>query len=142
MLAGFRAPKPRIATFPVTVFVPDAQRYGPLRVFVDGVPSSYVDGTIRFGGSQGSIPSDASLEGIRVVLEPQRRERHDRRQRSLRFCALAVRSELDDFARSLDRTERIRKPRRVPDRRRRDRRYGRAAAQGRTHDVPLTTTYA
>jgi hypothetical protein len=37
MLAGFRQPKPRVATFPVTVFVPDAKTYGPLRVFVDGV---------------------------------------------------------------------------------------------------------
>lgn len=120
MLAGFRAPKPRVATFPVTVFVPDAQRYGPLRVFVDGVPSGapwgegakvqvpagrhslYVEstdhsygsstrdvlsgsaskvelplfpqrsitGTVRFGGSPGSVAVDASLEGIRVVLEP------------------------------------------------------------------------
>jgi hypothetical protein len=120
MLAGFRAPKPRVATFPVTVFVPDAQRYGPLRVFVDGIPSAapfaegtkvqvpagrhslYVEsadhgygsstrdvlsagaanielplfaqrsiaGTVRFGGSPGSIPAEASLEGIRVVLEP------------------------------------------------------------------------
>ena len=120
MLAGFHAPKPRVATFPVTVFVPDAQSYGPLRVFVDGVPSakpftqdtnvqvpaghhsvyvesadhSYasstrdvvtngaaklevplfpqrsIEGTIRFGGSPGSIPAGASLEGIRVVLEP------------------------------------------------------------------------
>jgi hypothetical protein len=40
MLAGFRSPKPRVAMFPVTVFVPDAQRYGPMRVFVDGVPSA------------------------------------------------------------------------------------------------------
>jgi hypothetical protein len=121
MLAGFRAPKPRVATFPVTVFVPDATQYGPLRVFVDGVPAAkpfadttslqvpggrhslYVEsadhrygsstrdvltssapanlnlpllaqrsitGTIGFGGSSGSIPADASLEGIRVVLEP------------------------------------------------------------------------
>jgi hypothetical protein len=47
MLAGFRQPKPRIATFPVTVFVPDATRYGALRVFVDGVrtPQPYAAGT-------------------------------------------------------------------------------------------------
>jgi hypothetical protein len=106
--------------FPVTVFVPDAQRYGGLRVFVDGVPapkpyadgaslqlpagrhSVYVEsadrtygsatrdvqsggtakldlplfpqrsiaGTVAFGGTTGSIPAGASLEGIRVVLEP------------------------------------------------------------------------
>ncbi|HEV8020353.1 MAG TPA: hypothetical protein VGP41_03755 [Candidatus Lustribacter sp.] len=40
ILAGFHAPKPRVATFPVTVFVPDAQHFGRLRVFVDGVPSA------------------------------------------------------------------------------------------------------
>ena len=131
ILAGFRQPKPRVAQFPVTVFVPDAQNYGPLRVFVDGVPtakpfagstnvmvpaghhslyvesadhgygSSNVDvvtgasaagpsvgpsvgakvdvtlfpqrtiaGTVHFGGPSAGIPADASLQGIRVVLEP------------------------------------------------------------------------
>lgn len=124
LLAGFRQPKPRVATFPVTVFVPDAQRYGPLRVFVDGVPNAtpftqstnvmlpagrhsvYVEsadkdygsptldvtagnapaaapklavtlfpqrsiaGTVRFGGSPDGVPAEASLQGIRVVLEP------------------------------------------------------------------------
>ncbi|MGA2393129.1 MAG: hypothetical protein ABSH03_07260 [Candidatus Lustribacter sp.] len=124
VLAGFRQPKPRVATFPVTVFVPDPQQYGPLRVFVDGVPSAapftqstsvmvpagrhsvYVEsadhgygsptldvtagsapagapklavtlfpqrsiaGTVRFGGAADSIPAEASLQGIRVVLEP------------------------------------------------------------------------
>jgi len=120
VLAGFRQAKPRVAMFPVTLFVPDAQRYGKLRVFVDGAPAPapYADGakvmvaagrhtvyvesadqsvasptrdviaggaakvdlplfpqraiggTVRFGGSADSIPADASLEGIRVVLEP------------------------------------------------------------------------
>jgi hypothetical protein len=36
----FHAPQPRVATFPVTVFVPDSQQFGRLRVFVDGVPSA------------------------------------------------------------------------------------------------------
>jgi hypothetical protein len=115
MLAGFRASKPRVATFPVTVFVPDAQRYGKLRVFVDGAPAPFVpganvmlpagrhtlfvetadrdyrsspldviagrsakvdaalvaqravDGAVRLGNASGA---DASLEGIRVVIEP------------------------------------------------------------------------
>jgi hypothetical protein len=121
MLAGFRQPKPRIAMFPVTVFVPDATRYGALRVFVDGVrtpapyaagtpimvapgrhtvyaesadrsyasttcnvvatgtsakvnltmfPQRSIAGTIVFGGSVDALPPGASLEGIRVVLEP------------------------------------------------------------------------
>lgn len=125
LLAGFRQAKPRVATFPVTVFVPDAQHYGPLRMFVDGVPSTapfttdshvamvpagrhslYVEsadqgygsptvdviagaattgsakvdvslfpersiaGTVRFGGSADGVPAEASLQGIRVVLEP------------------------------------------------------------------------
>ena len=120
MLAGFRQPKPRVATFPVTVFVPDATHYGPLRVFVDGVraampyaddtpvmipagrhtlyvesadrdyaspmrdvlagraskvdltlfPQRQVAGNVRFGASPDAVPAEASLEGIRVVLEP------------------------------------------------------------------------
>ena len=124
VLAGFRQPKPRVATFAVTVFVPDPQQYGPLRVFVDGVPSAapftqttnvmvpagrhtvYVEsadhdygsptldvtagtgpagapklavtlfpqcsiaGTVRFGGAPDGVPAEASLQGIRVVLEP------------------------------------------------------------------------
>jgi hypothetical protein len=120
LLAGFRQPKPRIATFPVTVFVPDATHYGPLRVFVDGVcapkalvsgapimvpaghhtvsvesadrdyasptrdvlaggpakvdltllPQRSIAGTVRFGGPPDGVPAGASLEGIRIVLEP------------------------------------------------------------------------
>jgi hypothetical protein len=124
VLAGFRAAKPRVATFPVTVFVPDPQHAGPLRVFVDGVPSAapftqttsvmvpagrhsvYVEsadknygsptldvttgtapaaapkldvtlfpqrsiaGAVHFGGSPDGVPAEASLQGIRVVLEP------------------------------------------------------------------------
>lgn len=124
LLAGFRQAKPRVATFPVTVFVPDPQRIGSLRVFVDGVPAAapftqttsvmvpagrhsvYVEsadknygsptldvtagaapaaapklavtlypqrsiaGTVHFGGSPDGVPAEASLQGIRVVLEP------------------------------------------------------------------------
>lgn len=36
LLAGFRAPHPRTATFPVTIFIPDASHYGPLQLFIDG----------------------------------------------------------------------------------------------------------
>jgi hypothetical protein len=36
LLAGFRQARPRVAMFPVAVFVPDATRYGPLTLFVDG----------------------------------------------------------------------------------------------------------
>ena len=120
MLAGIRAPKPRVAMFPVSVFVPDATHYGPLKVFVDGAPVAtpfaaggqvnvpaghhtlYVEsadrayaslpqdvvaaspakvsmtlfpqraiaGRISFGGSPDAVPAGASLDGIRVVLEP------------------------------------------------------------------------
>ena len=119
MLAGFRQPKPRVAQFPVTVFVPDATHFGPLRVFVDGVrapqpfsgapimvpagkhsvyvetadrgyasatreivagtatkvnlalfPQRSIAGNVRFGGPADAVPADASLQGIRVVLEP------------------------------------------------------------------------
>lgn len=120
MLAGIRAPRPRVATFPVAVFVPDATHYGPLKLFVDGAPvttpfapgghvdipagrhTMYVEsadrayasepqeilatspskvaltlfpqrsvaGRISFGGSPDAVPPGASLEGIRVVLEP------------------------------------------------------------------------
>jgi hypothetical protein len=33
-------------------------------------PQRSIAGTVRFGGSADSIPVDASLEGIRIVLEP------------------------------------------------------------------------
>ncbi len=120
LLAGFRAARPRVAMFPVAVFVPDAARYGPLQLFVDGArvttpfaagspvsvpagrhtlyvesadraygslpadvvagppatvaltlfPQRSIAGRVRFGGPQGAIPEGASLQGIRVVLEP------------------------------------------------------------------------
>jgi hypothetical protein len=120
LLAGIRAPKPRVATFPYTIFVPDATHYGPLKLFIDGAPvpatlaagarvevpaghhTLYVEsadrafaslqrdvvatspanvalplfpqrtitGRISFGGSPDAVPPGASLEGIRVVLEP------------------------------------------------------------------------
>lgn len=120
LLAGIRAPKPRVATFPYAVFVPDATHYGPLKLFIDGAPLAapfapgspvqipagrhtlYVEsadrayasvpqdvlatspakvavtlfpqraiaGRIAFGGSPDAVPPGASLEGIRVVLEP------------------------------------------------------------------------
>jgi len=120
LLAGIRAPRPRVATFPVSVFVPDATHYGPLKIFIDGAPVAtpfaaggqvnvpagrhtlYVEsadrayaslphdvvatspakvdialfaqraiaGRIGFGGSADAVPAGASLEGIRVVLEP------------------------------------------------------------------------
>ena len=50
LLAGFRAPHPRVATFPLTVFVPDAAHYGPLQLFIDGArvtlpigPQAHID---------------------------------------------------------------------------------------------------
>jgi hypothetical protein len=120
VLAGFRQPKPRVAQFPVTVFVPDATHFGPLRVFVDGVcaakplaagtpimvpagkhtvyvesgdhnyaspardvvagdvakldltlfPQHTIAGQVSFGGPAAAVPAGASLQGIRVVLEP------------------------------------------------------------------------
>jgi len=123
ILAGIRAPRPRVAMFPVTVFVPDATHYGPLKLFIDGAPAAApiadgarvampagrhslyvvsgddayaslaqdvtagagasagavklalfaqrtIAGTIRFGGSDGATPAEATLSGIRVVLEP------------------------------------------------------------------------
>jgi len=123
ILAGIRAPRPHVTMFPVTVFVPDATHYGPLKLFIDGAPAAApftdgthvavaagrhslyvvstddayaslaqdvtagtgasagavnlalfaqrtIAGTIRFGGSDGATPAEATLSGIRVVLEP------------------------------------------------------------------------
>jgi hypothetical protein len=38
MLAGFRQARPRVPTFPVSVYVPNATQYGRVRLFVDGAP--------------------------------------------------------------------------------------------------------
>jgi len=36
MIAGFRQPQPHVTTYPVAIVVPDAARYGPLQLYVDG----------------------------------------------------------------------------------------------------------
>ena len=124
VLAGIRAPRPRVAMFPVTLFVPEATRYGPLKLFIDGAPATApfdgdanvniaagrhslyvvsadnayaslaqdvlanaatsgagtvtfplfpqrtIVGRIRFGGPAEATPAEATLSGIRIVLEP------------------------------------------------------------------------
>ncbi len=91
LLAGFRAPQPRVATFPISVFVPDASHYGPLQLFIDGarvttpfgagahvnVPAGrhtlYVQTADR---AYGSLPADvvaaSSAPAVALPLFPQR----------------------------------------------------------------------
>jgi hypothetical protein len=92
LLAGFRAPRPRVATFPLTVFVPDAAHYGPLQLFIDGArvtlpvgPQAHVQlpagrHTVYVESADqayGSLPADVVVAGsgaapVALPLLPQR----------------------------------------------------------------------
>jgi hypothetical protein len=92
LLAGFRAPHPRVATFPITVFVPDASHYGPLQLFIDGArvtmplgPQAHVDvpagrHTVYVESADqayGSLPQDVVVAAngaapVALPLFPQR----------------------------------------------------------------------